>query len=187
MKPSFLFLLVLAAVFEISCSGRIQLPRPGEGPDSAPEESAAPLPFEQLSGTAALDAEESSFIELVNDYRESRGLAPLVVSVRLTRASDWMSQDMARNDYLSHTDSEGRSPFSRMEDFGYFASSAGENVAGGKATALGVFTQWRNSSAHNAAMLDPGYRAIGIARAHDPDSRLRWYWTANFGARVEEE
>lgn len=132
-----------------------------------------------------LNAEESAFLTLINNYRVQNGLAPLTASVTLTQASQWMSSDMAAKDYFSHTDSQGRSSFTRMEDFGYTQSSySGENIAAGNSTAAATFTQWKNSSGHNANMLGSSYRAIGIGRAQG--GSYGWYWTTDFGSVVDK-
>src|SRR5205807_9716244 len=84
------------------------------------------------SGNAqtTLDAEQSSFLTLINQYRAQNGLGALQASVALQQSSQWMSADMAAKNYFSHTDSLGRDPFTRMSAFGYSYSTAkGENIA----------------------------------------------------------
>jgi len=68
---------------------------------------------------AALDGEEQAFLGMINQYRAQNGLGALSVSGTLNTASLWMSQDMGANAYFSHTDSQGRDPFTRMAAFGY--------------------------------------------------------------------
>lgn len=139
-----------------------------------------------VSGSVSLDSEEAAFVVLINQYRVSQGLAELQVSLDLTISSKWMSQDMAANNYLGHTDSLGRDPFTRMAAFGYGNySAAGENVAAGNADAQSTFTQWKNSAAHNANMLDSGYAVIGVGRAYSASSTYGWYWTTDFGSTVD--
>src|SRR5437764_11004248 len=64
--------------------------------------------------TPTLDAEQSAFVILINNYRAQNGAGPLQVSVTLQQSSQWMSGDMAAKNYFSHTDSLGRDPFTRM-------------------------------------------------------------------------
>jgi hypothetical protein len=61
----------------------------------------------------------------------------------------------------------------------------GENIAVGCESAERCFELWRNSPAHNAAMLDGNYLVIGIARLYVPGSVHGWYWTTDFGATVD--
>jgi uncharacterized protein YkwD len=138
-----------------------------------------------LTGSATLDSEERAFLGLINDYRAQNGIAPLQVSVTLTQASDWMSNDMALKNYFSHTDSQGRDPFVRMTAFNYKYSTAGENIAAGNASAQDTFTQWKNSPGHNANMLNANYKVIGIGRAQNSSSTYNWYWTTDFGGTVD--
>jgi uncharacterized protein YkwD len=139
-----------------------------------------------LTGTAVLDDEEWAFVTLINDYRAQNGAAKLQVSVSLTQASDWLSASMANSNYFSHTDNQGRDPFSRMASFGYKNYNyAGENIAAGNATAQATFTQWKNSAGHNANMLSTSYKVIGVARYYNSKSAYGWYWTTNFGSTVD--
>lgn len=131
-----------------------------------------------------LDAQEKALCKLVNAYRAQHGRAPLKVSVALTRAAEWMSKDMARNDNLDHTDSKGRSFSTRLTAFGYHGATRAENIAGGDAAAAETLAQWKASPPHNANLLGAKYKVIGVGRAHDADSLLGWYWTADFGGTV---
>lgn len=135
---------------------------------------------------AALDAEEQAFLTLINDYRAANGLGPLSLNSQLNDAARWLSQDMAANAYLGHIDSLGRDPGQRIAAFGDGQFTAlGENVAGGSAivgfqAAQGVFDVWKNSQGHNAAMLEPSFTVIGIAREYGASTGW-WFWTADFG------
>lgn len=120
----------------------------------------------------ALDSEELAFVQLINEYRLQNGITtPLQVSVALTNAARWMSADMALYRYFGHIDSSGRDPFVRMAGFGYgYNTYKGETIAAGNTTALATFEQWKNSPSHNATMLNPAYRVIGIGRVLLPGS-----------------
>lgn len=138
------------------------------------------------SSSAMLDVEERSLLVRINEYRAARGLTPLRVSYSLTRCAEWMSGDMAQKNYLSHTDSARRDPFARMTAFSYgYKGSRGENLAAGYNDGDRVFELWKGSPSHHKLLLDPAYRVIGIARAYDPNSQLRWYWAADFGSYVD--
>ncbi|MGH2500710.1 MAG: CAP domain-containing protein [Candidatus Limnocylindria bacterium] len=141
------------------------------------------------SAAATLDAVESELLGLINELRAARGLAELKVSGALVASSQWLSADMAANDYFSHTSLDGRSPQQRMADAGYpaFATSTGEDLAAGQLSAREVLQSWIDSPAHLAVLLDPGFRAAGIGRAYQEASTYRWYWTADLGGALDAD
>src|SRR3982751_1349889 len=146
--------------------------------------------------TTTLDAEQSAFLTLINNYRAQNGVGPLQVSVALQQSSQWMSGDMAAKNYFSHTDSLGRNPFTRMAAFGYSYAPAGENIAAGYSDAQNTFTQWQNACdpdasgactyAHRVNMLNASYKVMGIGRVYNAASTYRWYWTTDFGGFVDQ-
>ncbi|MGE3076352.1 MAG: CAP domain-containing protein [Dehalococcoidia bacterium] len=130
----------------------------------------------------ANDGEELAFLTLINNYRQQNGLGTLTISTNLNRGAAWMAEDLATNNYFSHTDSLGRSPYQRGIDCGY-PSGAGENLAAGGAwsSAAAAFQAWQNSPGHNANMLGQYYQQIGIARYYGASSQYGWYWATTFG------
>lgn len=148
----------------------------------------APITAPSPAHAVTLSSEEAAFCTLINNYRASRGLPPLLVSDRLSDASAWYSNDMATKDYVdyNHVDSLGRGIKERIEDFGYtYNTYWGENIAWGFPTASEVFQFWRNSSSHNSNMLNQNFRVLGIGRAFDSSSRYGHYWTTDFGGYVD--
>src|SRR5688500_14098143 len=69
---------------------------------------------DQALNAAYLDAEESAFLNLINDYRKSIGVGKLRASIGLTRASDAHSTDMANTGVLKHESSDGTGTFVRI-------------------------------------------------------------------------
>src|SRR5579872_2461009 len=98
-----------------------------------------------VAQTTTLDAQQSAFLTLINNYRAQNGAGPLQVSATLQQSSQWMSNDMATKNYFNHTDSLGRDPFTRMTAFGYTYYPEGENIAAGNSDAQNTFTQWVNA------------------------------------------
>ncbi|HEY8598084.1 MAG TPA: S-layer homology domain-containing protein [Thermomicrobiales bacterium] len=135
---------------------------------------------------AGLDAEESSFLTIINLYRQRNGVGPLALSGPLIAAAKWMSADLMVRvktpaDF-SHADSFGRESGVRLCAFGYcFNTWTGENIAAGNATAAATFVQWRDSDGHRANMLRPEFATIGIGRAQG--GYYGWYWTTDFGGQ----
>lgn len=132
------------------------------------------------------DSEESAFLQLINDYRAQNGLPPLAFSQTLSVAAETLSLDMATNDFFSHTGSNGSTFVDRITAAGYpDPGNTAENIFAGSDVATGAMESWRNSPGHNANMLSPTAKAIGIARVNNPNSTWKWYWTTTFGATVD--
>ena len=139
------------------------------------------------TASVQLDPEEQAFMVLLNDYRAQNGLGSLSIDSSIQAASEWMSTDMGEQDYFSHTDSLGRSPWDRMCDFGYCHNTwKGENVAAGYVTAEAAFGAWRDSPGHNSNMLGENYLVMGIALVYTPGSTYGYYWTNDFGGYQAE-
>lgn len=140
------------------------------------------------AGAVSVADVERQEVAKINAYRHSHGLVALKIDVKLTRAAEWMSADLAHNNYFSHTDSLGRDPFARIATFGYPSNTwRGENLAAGNEDPDATFEQWRNSPEHNENMLNSHYTVIGIARVYDPNSTYRYYWTTDFGSQLTSE
>ena len=87
---------------------------------------------------------------------------------------------MATNDFIGHDGTDGSTVGGRITAAGYpKASALGENVYGLDGTAGGRFNWWKSSPGHNANMLNPDFKAIGIARVTNPNRGT--YWTNAFG------
>ena len=127
-------------------------------------------------------------ILLTNAERAKYGLAPLVEDPQLNQSAQGHSNDMANNDFFSHTGSDGSTVGDRITTSGYPHRPAGENVAAGYDTPEAVFQSWMNSPGHRANILDPSVTDIGIGYAYLANDtgniNYNHYWTQTFGRRV---
>ncbi len=140
----------------------------------------------QTLGGACADSEEATFVQLINAYRAENGLGSVALSQSLSVAADVHSVDLATNNFFNHTGSDGGIFVDRMAAAGYpDPTRGGEIIYAGSASAAEALTGWKNSPSHNAAMLDPNYTAVGIARAYNPGSDYQWYWTGTFGPTAD--
>jgi hypothetical protein len=138
------------------------------------------------------DADETRFLQLINDYRVQHGLDALMLSGIVSEAAARHSLDMGAYGFFSHTSERssyfpaGSSPWDRMKLMGYPSGAAmAENIAAGQRTAQEVFDGWRNSPGHNKNMLSSAYRVIGVARRVVAGSHYGVYWTTDFGSVVD--
>ena len=118
---------------------------------------------------------EKEVVRLVNEIRVENGLSPLKENWELSRVARYKSQDMADNNYFSHTSPVYGSPFRMITDFGLSYRMAGENIAYGYRTPQSVVDGWMKSSGHRANILNASYTQIGVgyyAGGH--------YWTQMF-------
>jgi uncharacterized protein YkwD len=127
---------------------------------------------------------ESTLLGLINQERQARGLHTLTLQGQLQTAARLHSEDMACNDFLSHTGSDGSSVRDRVERQGYSWSWIGENIyATGNTSSSApeqAFNWWMNSTPHRNNLLHEYYTEIGIGYRHSPDSSYGGYFTAVF-------
>lgn len=124
-----------------------------------------------------------TMLRLVNMERCARGISPLALHPRLTKAAQRHSNDMAARNFVSHTGSDGTSPGLRMSQAGYNWQAWAENIAAGNSTAAATFNQWMASSGHRANLLSATYREMGLAFARNNASQYGMYWTQTLGKR----
>ncbi len=133
-----------------------------------------------------LGPEAQAVVDLINAERVSVGCAPLQVNSKLVAAAQVHSEDMAINDFFSHTGSNGSSPGQRIAAQGYSYSTWGENIAAGYTTAAAAVNGWMNSSGHRANILNCNYQETGVGYyflANDPgNENWRHYWTQVFAS-----
>jgi uncharacterized protein YkwD len=108
---------------------------------------------------------------------------PLRWNDALAGAARLHAEDMARNDYLSHTGRDGSDPAQRVERAGYPYQATGENIAGGvNLTPENAMAGWLKSPGHCANLMNPAYTEMGAAFAINAQSELGVYWAQAFGA-----
>ena len=64
----------------------------------------------------AVDSQEQSLLNLINQYRQQNGKNVLTMHTTVTRAAAWFSRDMATKNYFpaNHVDSNGRTIDQRL-------------------------------------------------------------------------
>lgn len=117
-------------------------------------------------------------LELVNEERSKYSLPSLTYSKELESVAYAHSKDMSENNYFSHTDLSGKSPFDRLSESNISYRAAAENIAAGQKTPEEVMNSWMNSSGHRANILNSSVTemAVGIYEG----SNYRIYWTQMF-------
>ena len=152
MKLRPLLAVVLAALFLAQC---------GTG------DLARRIPADKVT-VATGDASEAA--ALISRYRASKGLSAVKVDATLNRAAAQQARAVAEAGKLDH----GAFP-TRMAAFGIGGVSA-ENLSAGRSSVAEAVARWKGSAGHNANLLMPEARSIGIARADTPGHGYERYW-----------
>lgn len=133
----------------------------------AEDELVRTVPADKVA-VSTRDAGEAATI--ISAYRKSNGLGPVVADHQLDDAAVYQAKAVAGAGKLSHG-----AFASRMVDFkvpGY----AAENLAAGSDTVAAAIGRWKVSPGHNANLLMPQARRIGLARADSPGYGYGHYW-----------
>lgn len=124
---------------------------------------------------------EYQLFDLTNAARVKHGLAPLnwEESARWTARAH--SADMAENNYFSHTNLEGQSPFDRLSEDAVSYSMAGENIAAGQPSSIFAHEGLMNSLGHRENKLNRSYQSLAVGVAFNEDRQP--FYTENYLAR----
>lgn len=96
---------------------------------------------------------------------------------RLFSAAARHSQDMATNNYFSHTGLDGRSAAQRIAAEGYAWSWVGENIAAGQSSVTAVMNGWLASEGHCANIMRAEYRDVAVSCVQRSGNTYGRYWT----------
>ena len=126
---------------------------------------------------------ETQIIGWINEQRVAAGLPALNVNGSLMSSARRHSTDMAVNNFVSHTGSDGSTSWQRMLAAGYVGRWGGENIYGGyNTTPAQAFDWWMNSTPHRDNILGQYYRDVGVGYAYCSTGTYRNAYTINFGA-----
>jgi uncharacterized protein YkwD len=112
--------------------------------------------------------------DMISIYRRNNGMQTLTVDPTLQKIAEAQVKAMAEADQLSHT--VDGSLMSRIDRTGYKNTMAVENISAGYHTLAEAFSGWRQSPPHNANMLNPAMKRMGIATAYAPQSKYKVFW-----------
>ena len=105
-----------------------------------------------LPTPATVETARSATLCLLNNERTSRGRRPLRANLKLQRAADTHSVDMARRNYFDHTSPNGATVADRIQNAGYnllgVTYIVAENIAWGQmelATPKSIMNMWMHS------------------------------------------
>jgi len=112
----------------------------------------------------------------INQLRAERGLAPLVDDPMLSAIARWRAEDMARNNYFSHSPPDGCPVRCLLERNGIEPQWAGEVIAWNTSpidqSADMTIAMWRNSPQHFGVITKGCFTRMGAGAAVAPDGRV---------------
>ncbi len=153
----------------------------GTGTPPPPPQPPPPEPPPPTPGGDLLPQEQDLFA-LINQQRALNNLPPFKPSSALNAAARNHSTDMARKDFMSHTGSNGSTPWDRILAAGYNFTTAAENVGAGYPIAADMVNGWMNSSGHRANILS-NECDMGVGYAYSAQSTYGHYWTLDLGCK----
>lgn len=121
--------------------------------------------------SAGDQAGERYVLNLLNQHRAAVGVAALRLNPTLAGVSRQHSCDMFRHQQLSHTGSDGSSPFDRISRAGIAYTTAGENI--GMASGYGLYnglsaidsqmmSEPTTPGTHHWNIVNAGYSQVGV-------------------------
>ena len=90
------------------------------------------------------------------------------------------SEDMATQNYVSHTSADGRLFCMRLRENGVLYSTCAENLCAGYYSGIGANNAWVNSAQHRANLLNANMDRCGIGFGYGADSDYRYYAVADY-------
>ncbi|GAQ16306.1 cysteine-rich secretory protein family protein [Oceanobacillus picturae] len=121
---------------------------------------------------------EYQLFDLTNAVRVVHGLPVLEWNEPLQKTAEEHSSDMAENNYFSHTNLDGQSPFDRMAEDDIAFRTAGENLATGQPSSIFAHEGLMNSMGHRENILQENFETLAVGVSFGENNRP--YYTENF-------
>jgi uncharacterized protein YkwD len=127
----------------------------------------------------------NQLLQLINEARAANGLPAYELQPQLSTAAKVLTTDMACNEFINHTGSDGSDWFDRITAQGYDYEDAAENIVFGYGTVPQLaMNWWMDSQIHRGNILSDSLTQIGIAYALNPQTGGSYY-TLVFASPVE--
>ncbi len=125
-------------------------------------------------------AMERQIFELTNIYRKKHEVEEVFSDYYLGEVARKHSEDMARENFLSHESPVSGNLANRLKEAGIEQRKAGENIASNYVDAIEAVHGWINSPAHREVLLDKDFTHLGTGAYSK-------YYTQNFVRMATEE
>ena len=123
----------------------------------------------------------SQIANMINSERSRVGLSPLTLNSTLAAAAQAHAVDMACNNNISHTSSDGTSMYARILASGYVPSYTEEIIYGGGGPEA-AFTWWKGSPPHINAILSTSSTEMGVGYVYFSNGGYGDFFVVDFGS-----
>lgn len=146
------------------------------------------------SGCVEITQDQQEMLDQVNLARSINrvcgddnmpAVAALSWNCLLQNAAQRHSEDMEKNNFFSHSGSDGLSVSDRVTASGYTWRSVGENIAAGQTSITQVMTGWLASPGHCRNIMAAGSTEFGSAVVVSSSADYSHYWTQVFASPRE--
>lgn len=155
-----------------------------QAPSQPPAPPAAPAdpPAAPACPTASMSGFGLDLFNAINNERTSRGVPALAANGCVVYVAQLRSDDMATNNYFSHTAPDGSTAFSLLDANGVAYGWAGENLARNNypdnETVSVAIHDLMASEGHRDNILNPNFTQLGVAAVSDGTGM--WYYAMVF-------
>jgi uncharacterized protein YkwD len=143
-------------------------------PPPAPLAAPSPEVNERERAASRVHVDPVAAADMISQYREQHGLAAVAPDPILQKLAQAQADVMAAHNVLSHTIAGTLTQ--RFDAANLAKATAVENVSAGYFSLPAALAGWRNSPPHEANLLSPKMRRLGIATAYAPGTRYLVYW-----------
>jgi uncharacterized protein YkwD len=121
-------------------------------------------------------------VSSINAERASAGLPALTVNSQLAALAQSHAAEMACNDMLSHSGSDGSTPYSRAVAAGYAGTFSEEIIYGGGGPEAAI-TWWMSDQIHRDAILKAKTTEMGVGYAYFSNGSYGDFIVVEFGTQ----
>jgi uncharacterized protein YkwD len=119
---------------------------------------------------------ENQILQLINGAREDKELPAYVLQPQLTNAARKLTNDMACNDFVSQTGTDGADWYGRITTEGYSYSDSAEIIFSGLAGLPEIaYNWWEENISLDGNILNSDFTQIGVAYAINPQTGASYY------------
>lgn len=134
---------------------------------------------EMIANFNSYASARTTILNKTNEYRKEKNINALTLDEELSKIATLRAMEIAYSGVLSHNRPNGKEWTTIWEEYKGKERDIvmAENIAGEYNTDIQVVTEWHNSKAHNAIMLESRFTKIGIGKY---SFNGKTYWVQHF-------